>query len=126
MTSAQHRRTVAAALTLVTIAAGLVWRLGSLHLPFVAYKYGGSMLWAAAIYFLVVAVFPRWSIATAATTTATLATSVEFFKLYHSPAMDAFRLTLPGKILLGRFFSWKDLAAYGFAISVAALVDRVL
>ena len=40
--------------------------------------------------------------------------------------MDAFRLTLSGKLIFGRFFSWKDLAAYGLAIAVTALLDNAL
>jgi hypothetical protein len=51
------------------------------------------------------------------------ATGVEFFKLYHSPGMDAFRLTLPGMILLGRFFSVRDIVAYWVAIGAAAWLD---
>jgi hypothetical protein len=52
-----------------------------------------------------------------------VATGVEFFKLYHSPAMDAFRMTLPGMILLGRYFSVRDIVAYWVAIGLAAWVD---
>jgi len=37
--------------------------------------------------------------------------------------MDAFRLTLPGMILLGRTFSVRDIVAYWVAIGVAAWVD---
>ena len=87
------------ALFLVTVVAGLAVRMAPLGLPWVVVKYGGSMLWAA------------------------IATAVEFFKLYHSPGMDAFRLTLPGMILLGRYFSVRDIAAYWVAISVSAWVD---
>jgi hypothetical protein len=53
----------------------------------------------------------------------TIATGVEFFKLYHSPGMDAFRLTLPGMILLGRTFSVRDIVAYWVAICLAAWLD---
>jgi hypothetical protein len=63
---------------------------------------------------------------TVALLTGTLATAVEFVKLYHSPILDAFRLTLPGIVLLGRFFSVWDIVAYWLAISVGALVDRGL
>jgi hypothetical protein len=37
--------------------------------------------------------------------------------------MDAFRLTLPGMILLGRFFSVRDIVAYWVAIGAAAWLD---
>jgi hypothetical protein len=46
-----------------------------------------------------------------------VATAVEVFKLYRSPGMDAFRLTLAGKLMLGRVFSGWDIAAYWVAIA---------
>jgi Protein of unknown function (DUF2809) len=121
-----QRRTMTMAFAAITIACGLVLRLSHLPIPFVAYKYGGSMLWAAAIYWLLAAAFPRWTISRAATTSALLAACIEFFKLYHSPTIDALRLTLAGKLILGRVFSWKDIAAYMLAIAIAALLDKML
>jgi hypothetical protein len=56
----------------------------------------------------------------------TLCTAVEFFKLYHSPALDGFRLTIPGMLLLGRTFSVWDLAAYWVAISFGTILDKVI
>ena len=125
MTFAQ-RRTMAVALASIAIACGLVWRLGRIPLPFFAYKYGVSMLWALAIYWLVCTAAPRWNVAMAAAAAALFSISIEFFKLYHSTAMDAFRLTLAGKLILGRVFSWKDIAAYVLAIVTAALLDNAL
>ena len=65
-----------------------------------------------------------WRIAIAALIAGAIATAVEFFKMYHSPAMDAFRLTLPGVLLLGRFFSVWDIVAYWIAISAGAFLDK--
>ena len=50
----------------------------------------------------------------------------EFFKLFHAPALDAFRLTLPGILLLGRIFSVWDIVAYWLAICIAALGDLAM
>ena len=52
-----------------------------------------------------------------------LATAVEFFKLFHSPGLDAFRLTLPGILLFGRYFSLWDILAYWTGIALAAVLD---
>jgi hypothetical protein len=41
-----------------------------------------------------------------------------------APGIDAFRVTLAGKLLLGRFFSAWDIVAYWVAIAVAAALDR--
>jgi len=48
---------------------------------------------------------------------------VELSRLYHSPGLDAFRLTLAGKLLLGRVFSGWHFFVYWAAIAVAALAD---
>jgi Protein of unknown function (DUF2809) len=55
---------------------------------------------------------------------AVVAAVVEFSRLWHVPAVDAFRLTLAGRLLLGRFFSLKNIVAYWLAIALAAMVDR--
>ena len=112
------------ALFLVTVMAGLAVRMAPLGLPAVVVKYGGSMLWAVMIYWVVSAALPRWRLTVVGLVAGAVATGVEFFKLYHSPAMDAFRMTLPGMILLGRYFSVRDIVAYWVAIGVAACVDE--
>jgi hypothetical protein len=55
-----------------------------------------------------------------------LASIVEVFKLYHSPRLDAFRATLPGVLLLGRYFSLWDILAYWSGIAMAAVLDSRL
>jgi hypothetical protein len=108
------------------LIAGLLWRFVFTGLPPFLYKYGGSALWAAMIYWLAAFVFPRTRILKLAILCGILATAAEFFKLVHSPALNAFRLTFLGKVLIGRFFYWTGIAAYWLAIGVAALTDRRL
>ena len=55
-----------------------------------------------------------------------VATSVELLKLYHVPWLDSFRMTVPGILLLGRFFSVWDILAYWLAITVGAVLDGYL
>jgi hypothetical protein len=107
----------------VTIAAGLVWRLAPLTLPFLLYKYGGSALWAAMLYWLVAALLPRQGAGPVTAGAGSAATIVECSRLYHSPGLDAFRLTLSGKLLLGRYFSLRDIAVYWAAILVCRGLD---
>ena len=113
-------------LMLVTIAAGLAIRVVELGLPPFIVKYGGSMLWAVMIYWAVSTLLPAWRIPALLALTGAIATGVEFFKLYQSSSVNAFRHTLPGIILLGRIFSVWDIVAYWIAIGAAALVDRCL
>jgi hypothetical protein len=79
-----------------TVAAGLVVRFAHLGLPTFVVKYGGSTMWALMIYWIVSTLLPLWPIVAVALLGGAVATAVEFLKLCHWPALDAFRLTLPG------------------------------
>jgi hypothetical protein len=111
------------ALMLATIAAGLGVRFAPLGLPSAVIKYGGSTLWALMVYWVVSTLLPLGRLLAVALLTGVLATTVEFVKLYHSPGLDAYRLTLPGVLLLGRVFSVWDIAAYWVAIFAGAFID---
>jgi hypothetical protein len=115
-----------ACLCLLIIISGLALRRFGLGLgvPVAIVKYGGSILWGAMVFFLVAIVtsnLSRWSVALIA---ASIAVCVELFRLVHAPWLDAFRLTLPGALLLGRIFSPWDILAYGAGIVLAMLLDR--
>jgi hypothetical protein len=111
------------ALVVVTITAGIAVRFAPLGLPPFVVKYAGSMLWALMIYWIVSTLVPRWRLVNAALVAGVVATGVEFFKLYRSPGVDAFRMTLPGILLLGRYFSGWDIVAYWIAIAAGAIAD---
>jgi len=120
------RRVTYAVLLLITIGAGLVWRMVPLGLSPFWFKYGGSALWAMALHWLVAACLPRLSAAGLSFLAGVVAAVVEFSRLWQVAAVDAFRLTLAGRLLLGRFFSLKNIVAYWLAIALAALLDRWL
>jgi hypothetical protein len=110
-------------LIVATMIAGITIRFAPLRLPHIVVKYGGSMLWALTIYWIVSALLPSLRPLVVALVSAVLVTTVEFFKLHHSPALDAFRLTIPGILLLGRVFSARDIVAYWIAIFIGVLAD---
>jgi hypothetical protein len=110
----------------VTVVAGLAVRFVHVGLPYFVTKYAGSMLWAVMIYWVVSTILFSWRIRSAFILSGVLATAVEFFKLYHSAKFDAFRLTLPGVLLLGRFFSVWDIVAYWIAIACGAWIDEAI
>jgi hypothetical protein len=124
MSGSTHRRAVSAAIAVATIAFGLVWRLAPLGLPRAAHKYGGSALWAVMVYWLCALALPRVRPLRLGLIAAGVAAMVERVKLLHTPGLDAFRLTLAGRLLLGRFFSLRDIAVYWMAIAVVALLDE--
>ncbi len=121
-----RRRSTYALLLLVTIPMGLAWRMAPLGLSPFWFKYGGSALWAMALYWLLAICLPRCRVLKLACIAAIVAAVVEFSRLWHVPAVDAFRLTLAGRILLGRYFSLKNIVAYWLAIALAMLLDQWL
>ena len=119
----RRRRLACVGLLAVTVPAGLVWRLAPLHLPQFAFKYGGSALWAMAVYWVIAGLLPQCSAKPLAALAAVVASGVELFKLVRWPAVDAFRGTLAGKLLLGRYFTFGAIVAYWLAIALVAAAD---
>src|SRR5450756_14808 len=120
------RLIVRGCLCLSIIVAGLALRgfgIG-LGLPALVVKYGGSILWGTMVFFLVALWAPRLSRPGIALVSAGIALCVELFRLVHAPWLDAFRLTLPGALLLGRIFSAWNMLAYGAGIVLGMLLDR--
>lgn len=117
---------VRACLCLSIIVSGLALRgYGfGLGLPALVVKYGGSILWAAMVFFLVAIAASNLSRPRIALIAASIAVGVELFRLVHTPWLDAFRLTTAGALLLGRIFSLWDMLAYGAGIVFGMLLDR--
>jgi len=113
-------------LLIITIPIGLAVRFLPLHLPWFLYKYLGSALWAIALYWFLATLLPKLRPIAIATLAIVIATLVELSRLIPIAPIDAFRLTFAGKILLGRYFSIKNIAAYLFAIALTAALDNFL
>jgi len=111
------------AIAALVIAAGLVLRKLPLGLPFPIIKWGGSALWAAMVYLLLAAALPRRSPWIVALIAAIVAAAIELSRLFHAPALDAFRLTPAGILLLGRVFDPWHFAVYWSTIALTALAD---
>jgi hypothetical protein len=118
---------IRACLCLSIIASGLALRGFGLNLglPASIVKYGGSVLWGTMVFFLVAIAASGLSRRCAASVAALIAICVELFRLVHTPWLDAFRLTLPGALLLGRIFSPWNMLAYGIGLLLALLLDRL-
>jgi hypothetical protein len=110
--------------TAIITVFGLVVRRAPLHLPLFVSKYGGSILWGAMVYAIFVAIAPNRRPVEIGVAASLFAIAVELFKLVHMPALDNFRVTLAGQLLIGRVFSYADIFAYWLAIAVFAAVDN--
>lgn len=115
-------------IALAIIACGVVLRLGGydIGLPYLLVKYGGSTLWGAMVFFLLATLLSRQPLVRLALIAIVVAALTEFSRLYHTAWLDEFRLTLAGALLLGRIFSWWNIAAYTLGIVLAALVEALL
>lgn len=122
---ARRRRTCLFALVLI-LPLGLAWRLLPLHLPAFAFKYGGSALWAMAVYWLTALLLPRVGPVSLGFLAGVISVAVELFKKVRWPPLDHFRDTLGGKLLLGRYFTYGAMVAYLTAIIAAAGLDTRL
>lgn len=91
-------------------------------LPFVAVKYGGSVLWGAMIYLLLAAFFPSRGHGYEVHAAILAVILVELIRLVHFPALDAFRATTAGALLLGRVFSLWNIVCYIAGIGAAAIM----
>jgi hypothetical protein len=116
---------IRACLCVSIIVCGLLLRRYGLELSLPAFvvKYGGSLLWGAMVFFLVAMAASSLSRTNTALIAAMIAVAVELFRLVHAPWLDAFRLTLPGALLLGRIFSPWNMLAYGAGIGLAMALD---
>lgn len=119
-----RRRIICLAIMLVLIPLGLLCRFVPIGLPQFTVKYGGSFLWAATVYWLIAFFFARSSAAVLGLIALFATTTVEFLKLIHTPALESFRNTFAGKVLLGRYFSCTDIAFYWLAILCAVWFDH--
>ena len=92
-------------------------------LSFVAVKYGGSVLWGAMVFLLLAAAFPsRWR-GYEVQAAVFVAVAVELIRLVHFPALEAFRSTTAGALLLGRVFSPWNIVCYIAGIAAASFIS---
>lgn len=110
---------------MVVVACGLLWRRPEIGLPAAMAKYGGSLLWGAMVFFCVAGLKPRVDLRLVAVCAAVVATLVEFSQLIHVSWLDAFRRTTIGALLIGRTFSWWDIAAYWAGIALVCIAVSI-
>src|SRR4051794_5882119 len=119
-----ERRLKYVLLALLTIGAGLVVHEFGAGLTPAARDVTGDALWAAMVFWWVSALFPRGRAIVRAAAVFAICAGVEASQLYHTPALDAFRMTTLGQLTMGSGFDWRDFLAYGAGDAVAAAIDR--
>jgi hypothetical protein len=119
-----RRRLACLAIVLLLIPLGLVCRFVPIGLPPLVVKYGGSFLWAAAVYWFIAFLLIHPRPLSLGLIALTVTTAVEFLKRVQSPQLDFIRNTFVGKVILGRYFSYTDIAVYWLAIFCVVWIDH--
>lgn len=105
------------------MAAGLAVHGRGVALSPVARDVIGDMLWAMMIGWWMGALLPGTHYGWRAAVAFVLCVAVELSQLYHSPALDAFRGTRLGHLVLGSGFDPRDLVAYALGVAGAVLLE---
>ena len=94
----QRSRLTYAVLVAAVIVLGLASRKFAWLLPSLLKKNAGDVLWATMVFFLLGLLLSRLSTLKVAGISGLFSLFIEFFKLYHAPALDGFRDTSLGRL----------------------------
>ena len=119
-----RRRLTCLAIMLVLIPLGFVCRFVPIGLPYVIVKYGGSFLWASTVYWFIGYFLARQKPFTLALISLVITAGIEFLKRIQSSTLENIRNTFFGIMILGRRFSYTDIAVYWAAILCMLWIDR--
>ncbi len=111
---------------LLVIASGLLSRRNPGLFPLSLGKYPGDALWAVMIFLGLGFVFRAMQTVRIGLAALTFSYAIEFSQIYRAPWIDSIRATTLGHLVLGRGFSWMDIAAYSVGILLACLVETGL
>ena len=86
----------------------------------------GDALWAMMMVWWVSMLAPaaRWWIR--AGVALAICYGVETSQLFHSIMLDQYRATVPGRLVLGSGFAWRDFGSYAIGVACAAAFDALL
>ncbi len=122
----ERTRFVFVVLALSTIAVGLIVRWSGITLPATLRDLLGDALWAMMIGWWIGALSPNSRLATRGGIALAICWAVEFSQLYHAPALDGWRLTVPGQLILGTGFDVRDLGAYALGVAATLILELMV
>lgn len=118
-----RRRLTCLAIMLLLIPLGFVCRFVPIGLPYLMVKYGGSFLWASTVYWFIGYFLARQKPLTLALISLVVTAAIEFLKRVQSSTLENIRNTFFGIMILGRRFSFTDIAVYWIAILCMLWID---
>jgi hypothetical protein len=121
----KRRRLISLAALIVVISLGVASRTILVGIPH-ADKELGDLLWPVMFYLIGVFCFPGLRPSEAAIVALLISVGTEVLQAYRAPWIDAIRDTRWGGLILGRVFSWRDMACYVIGAAAAFAVDLML
>ena len=119
-----RRRLTCLVMMLLLIPLGFVCRFVPVGLPYLIVKYGGSFLWASTVYWFIGYFLARQKPLVLTLISLVVTAAIEFLKRVQSPTLENIRNTFFGIMILGRYFSYIDIAVYWGAILCMLWLDR--
>lgn len=110
-------------LSVVTIAAGLATRRFPDAFPHAVVDYGGDILWATLVFWLVAWLRPGAPSMALAAAAGLFSILVELSQLLAPPWLVAVRATRMGALVLGQGFLASDLVCYAAGVGLAWWLD---
>lgn len=122
---ASIRRFVApyAVLLGATILLGLATRSWPTAFPTPIARYGGDVLWAAMVVWILALLRPAATPRALGLLALSIAMMIEVSQLYQAPWINAVRATQVGALALGHGFLWSDVLCYALGVTLAVAVD---
>lgn len=106
-----------------TILLGLATRAMPMAFPELIARYGGDVLWAAMVVWMLALVRTAAAPRSLGLVALTIAMIIEVSQLYQAPWINAVRATPFGALALGQGFLWSDILCYVLGVTVAVAVD---
>jgi hypothetical protein len=116
-------RALYAAIAVATIGAGLATRRNPDWFPAPIAEYGGDVLWAMMMFWIVAIIWRSWPTIRIATVAIAISIAVELSQLYRAEWIETIRAGRAGALVLGSGFLWSDLVCYGLGVGLAAAFD---
>lgn len=106
-----------------TVLLGLATRAMPSVFPAPVATYGGDVLWASMVVWLLALLRPGMAAMRLGVIALTIAASVEVSQLYQAPWINAVRGTRLGALALGHGFLWSDILCYALGVALAVGAD---
>jgi hypothetical protein len=119
-----RRRLTCLAIMLLLVPLGFICRFVPIGLPYLIVKYGGSFLWASTVYWFIGYFLARQKPFLLAILSLVVTAIIEFLKRVQSSTLENIRNTFFGIMILGRRFSYIDIAVYWIAILCMLWLDH--